>query len=177
MPDSLKAVFAKKTADFFKKKQDPSIFRKVRGEKTLDLAADSKTVQEEAMKKAEALLKSSNVFNNVPLTGASISPLNNIKLKAKERREDREKTAGRAWGEMPKVELTEELKADLKALQLRNFIYPNRFYKTNDSKKLPKYFQIGTVVTDKNDMRTERLTKKEAKGSLAQQFLKDDEAR
>ena len=26
-------------------------------------------------------------------------------------------------------------------------------------------------------MRTERLTKKEAKGSLAQQFLKDDEAR
>ena len=68
------------------------------------------------MKKAEALLKVSNVFNNVPLTGASISPLNNIKLKAKERREDREKTAGRAWGEMPKVELTEELKADLKAL-------------------------------------------------------------
>jgi hypothetical protein len=130
MPDSLKAVFAKKTADFSKKKQDPSIFRKVRGEKTLDLAADSKTVQEEAMKKAEALLKSSNVFNNVPLTGASISPLNNIKLKAKERREDREKTAGHAWGEMPKVELTEELKADLKALQLRNFIYPNRFYKT-----------------------------------------------
>jgi hypothetical protein len=177
MPDSLKAVFAKKTADFSKKKQDPSIFRKVRGEKTLDLAADSKNVQEEAMKKAEELLKSSNVFNNVPLTGASISPLNNIKLKAKERREDREKTAGRAWGEMPKVELTEELKADLKALQLRNFIYPNRFYKTNDSKKLPKYFQIGTVVTDKNDMRTERLTKKEAKGSLAQQFLKDDEAR
>ena len=116
MPDSLKAVFAKKTADFSKKKQDPSIFRKVRGEKTLDLAADSKTVQEEAMKKAEALLKASNVFNNVPLTGASISPLNNIKLKAKERREDREKTAGRAWGEMPKVELTEELKADLKAL-------------------------------------------------------------
>jgi hypothetical protein len=32
-------------------------------------------------------------------------------------------------------------------------------------------------VTDKNDMRTERLTKREAKGSLAEQFLKDDEAR
>lgn len=78
---------------------------------------------------------------------------------------------------MPKVELTEELKADLKALKLRNFIYPNRFYKTNDSKKLPQYFQIGTVVTDKNDMRTERLTKKEAKGSIAQQFLRDDEDR
>jgi len=78
---------------------------------------------------------------------------------------------------MPKVELTEELKADLKALKLRNFIYPNRFYKTNDSKKLPQYFQIGTIVTDKNDMRTERMTKKEAKGGIAQQFLKDDEAK
>jgi hypothetical protein len=38
------------------------------------------------------------------------------------------------------VELTEELKADLKALKLRNYIYPNRFYKTSDSKKLPKFF-------------------------------------
>ena len=100
--------------------------------------------------------------------------MNNIELKQKERRAQREATAGKAWGEMPKVELTEELKADLKALQLRNFIYPSRFYKTNDSKKLPQYFQIGTIVTDKNDMRTERLTKKEAKGSLAQQFLRDD---
>ena len=77
---------------------------------------------------------------------------------------------------MPKVELTEELKADLRALKLRNYIYPNRFYKTPDSKNLPQYFQIGTVVTDKNDMRTERLTKKQAKGSLAEQFLKDDQA-
>ena len=100
--------------------------------------------------------------------------MNNIELKQKERRAQREATAGKAWGEMPKVELTEELKADLKALQLRNFIYPSRFYKTNDSKKLPQYFQIGTIVTDKNDMRTARLTKKEAKGSLAQQFLRDD---
>jgi uncharacterized membrane protein YcgQ (UPF0703/DUF1980 family) len=78
---------------------------------------------------------------------------------------------------MPKVELTEELKADLKALKLRNFIYPSRFYKTNDSKKLPQFFQVGTIVTDKNDMRTERLTKKESKGGIAQQFLRDDEAK
>jgi hypothetical protein len=123
------------------------------------------------------MLKKNNIFANVPLTGGSLPPLNNIKLKQKERRAQREATAGKAWGEMPKVELTEELKADLKALKLRNFIYQNRFYKSNDSKQLPTYFQIGTIVTDKNDMRTERLTKKEAKGSLAEQFLKDDEAR
>ena len=78
-------------------------------------------------------------------------------------------TAGKAWGEMPKVELTEEIKADLKALKLRNQIYPNRFYKTNDSKKLPQYFQIGTIVAEKGDIvGIDRMTKKEARGSLAQ---------
>ena len=124
------------------------------------------------------LLQQHSLFKNVPVTGfQSLPPLNNVKLLQKERRAQREATAGKAWGEMPQVELTEELKADLKALKLRNYIYPNRFYKTSDSKKLPKFFQIGTIVTDKNDMRTERLTKKEAKGSLAEQFLKDDEAR
>ena len=77
---------------------------------------------------------------------------------------------------MPKVELTEEIKADLRAIKLRNFIYPKRFYKSNDSKNLPKYFQIGTIVEDKNDMPNERLTKREKKGRLAEQFLKDDES-
>ena len=69
---------------------------------------------------------------------------------------------------MPKQELTEELKADLRAIQLRNFIYPNRFYKSTDLKKLPKYFQIGTVVSDKNEPQNMRLTKKEQKGSIAE---------
>lgn len=145
--------------------------------KTLDNAADSATVEEQAIRKAEALLAKHNIFNTVSLTGGSIQPMNNIKLKQKERQAQREATTGKGWGDMPKVELTEELKADLKALKLRNFIYPSRFYKTNDSKKLPQFFQVGTIVTDKNDMRTERLTKKESRGGIAQQFLRDDEAK
>ena len=44
MPDSLKAVFAKKTIDFSFKESDPSLFRKVRDAKSLDVAADSATV-------------------------------------------------------------------------------------------------------------------------------------
>ena len=45
--------------------------------------------------------------------------------------------AGKSWGEMPKVELTEELKNDLRVIQLRNQIFPKRFYKNNDSEMLP----------------------------------------
>jgi len=41
---------------------------------------------------------------------------------------------------MPKVELTEELRNDLKAIKFRNQIFPKRFYKNNDSDNLPKYF-------------------------------------
>ena len=49
-------------------------------------------------------------------------------------------TAGKAWGNMPKVELTEELKADLRVLRLRKHIFPKRFYKKSDSDQLPTYF-------------------------------------
>ena len=76
---------------------------------------------------------------------------------------------------MKRVELTEELKADLRALRMRNQLFSDRFYKTNDSKKLPEYFQIGTIVDDPRNLGG-RLTKKERKGTLAQQFLGDDQA-
>ena len=87
-------------------------------------------------------------------------------------------TTGKAWGEMAKVELTEEVKADLRAIKLRNQIYKDRFYKNSEMKKLPEYFQIGTVA---DDPRTEgyygdRLSKKQRKGTIAEQFLADDEA-
>ena len=65
------------------------------------------------------------------------------------------------WGHMKKVELTDEVKADLRALKLRNQLFADRFYKTSDSKKLPEYFQIGTVVDDPRSLsgRKDRLTK------------------
>ena len=77
-------------------------------------------------------------------------------------------TAGKAWGEMPKVELTDELRNDLKAVMFRNQIFPKRFYKNNDSDKLPTYFQIGTIVDNSAGARKDRLTKKEQKKSIAQ---------
>ena len=59
---------------------------------------------------------------------------------------------------MPKVELTEEIKNDLRAIQYRAQVFPRRFYRNNDSKKLPEYFQIGTIVDD--GITANRLTKK-----------------
>ena len=77
-------------------------------------------------------------------------------------------TAGKNWGYMPKVELTEEIKRDLKAIQYRTHIFRDKFYKKNDSKKLPEFFQIGTVVDGPGDLPDERLKKRERKGGIAE---------
>lgn len=43
---------------------------------------------------------------------------------------------------MPATELTEERENDLKILQMRSVLNPKHFYKKNDLKVLPKYFQV-----------------------------------
>ena len=53
-------------------------------------------------------------------------------------------------------------------------MYKDKFFKRPDLKKLPKYFQIGTVVEDRTDPEDKRLTKKQKTGSIAEQFLKED---
>ena len=62
----------------------------------------SSNAKEDAMEKALKIFDQKNIFNKIPLNAKQISPLNNIKLKEKERKVEREQTAGKAWGEMPK---------------------------------------------------------------------------
>lgn len=38
--------------------------------------------------------------------------------------------------------MTEEIKNDLEVLQMRSVLDPKHFYKKNDLKVLPKYFQV-----------------------------------
>jgi hypothetical protein len=46
---------------------------------------------------------------------------------------------------MPATEVTDELKSDLEVLQMRSVLDPKHFYKKNDLKVLPKYFQVHPV--------------------------------
>lgn len=56
---------------------------------------------------------------------------------------ERQKTTGDGWFNMKAPELTEELKNDLKALQMRSAMDPKRFYKKNDREGFSKYVQVG----------------------------------
>ncbi|XP_070602601.1 deoxynucleotidyltransferase terminal-interacting protein 2 isoform X2 [Erythrolamprus reginae] len=95
----------------------------------------------------------------------------------KQRKKDRAKTTGDSWFGMKAPEMTEELKNDLKALQMRAAIDPKRFYKKNDRKGLPKYFQVGTIVDSPSDFYHARVPKKERKKTIVDELLADSEFR
>lgn len=54
---------------------------------------------------------------------------------------------------------------------MRSAIDPKRHYKKGESKSLPKYFQVGTVVESPLDFFSSRLAKRERKASLADELL------
>jgi len=46
---------------------------------------------------------------------------------------------------MKRPEITPEIKRDLQIIKLRNVLDPKRFYKKDDSKELPKYFEVNFI--------------------------------
>ncbi|KAJ1952473.1 hypothetical protein EC988_003537 [Linderina pennispora] len=91
---------------------------------------------------------------------------------------EREQTTGRKWFNMKAPVLTDAIKNDLRVLQLRGVLDPKRFYKKEAvGKKLPKYFEMGTVVEDASEFYSARLTRKERRGNLVDELLADKDAR
>lgn len=154
-----------------------SLFQKVstKGRET-DLRCTSQNLHEEQIKKANEMFEKNYMFRDVAIDAKKIKPLNSRVLDLKEKRRQDGMTAGKAWGDMAKVELTEEVKADLRALQHRNQIFPARHYKANDSKKLPEYFQIGTVVDDVRIAGNNVNKQRKKASSIAAQFLSEDQS-
>ena len=87
-------------------------------------------------------------------------------------------TAGAAWGHMRAPTITPELKRELLLVKMRGAIDPKRFYRSADGgKTLPKYFQMGTIVEGAGDSGSNRLTKRERKGSMLQELMSDETIR
>jgi len=97
------------------------------------------------------------------------------KQQQKERRKERKQTMGKKWYHMRAPEMTDDIKRDLEVLQMRNVLDPKRFYKHNDRKTLPKYFQMGTIMENSADYYSSRLTKKQRKQTLVDELLADAE--
>lgn len=104
--------------------------------------------------------------------GLFVPPVDPLKLN-KLARKQKDNTAGSKWFNLSAPTITPEIKKELQLLKLRGVVDPKRHYKADDSKGLPKYFQVGTVVGGPADFYSGRLTKKEQKSSLADELLSD----
>ncbi|KOC66023.1 Deoxynucleotidyltransferase terminal-interacting protein 2 [Habropoda laboriosa] len=95
------------------------------------------------------------------------------KLLQEQRRKERAKTKGKNWFNMGAPELTPEVKHDLQVIRMRSVLDPKHFYKKNDLKALPKYFQIGKVIDSPLDYYSGRLTNKERKRTIVDELMAD----
>lgn len=83
------------------------------------------------------------------------------------------KTKGSNWYNMPATELTDEVKRDLEIIQMRSVLDPKHFYKKNDLKALPKYFQVGKVESSPLDYYNERGERKNKKKTIVDELMAD----
>ncbi|KAL1925737.1 uncharacterized protein VTP21DRAFT_620 [Calcarisporiella thermophila] len=121
--------------------------------------------------KAEGSIASMNTLKRLEKSNGEQRPSN------KDMKEERGKTSGSSWFDMPKPDLTPELKRDLQVLKLRNVIDPKRHYKKEDTKTIPKYFQVGTIVEGPTEFYSSRMTRKERKRTIVDEVMGDGEMR
>ncbi|KAI0480554.1 Fcf2 pre-rRNA processing-domain-containing protein [Xylariaceae sp. FL0804] len=83
---------------------------------------------------------------------------------------------GPAWFNLPKTEMTPDLRRDLQLLRLRDVLDPKRHYKKDASKPaVPEYSQVGTIVAGPTDYFNARMTKKERKRTLLEEVLETED--
>nr|XP_033327949.1 deoxynucleotidyltransferase terminal-interacting protein 2 [Megalopta genalis] len=146
----------------------PKKGQKKKATKTLVILTKNKTPVEEALEKS--IIKPG--FEQLE----SVPPYELSKKKLqKERRKERAKTKGKDWFNMRAPEMTPEVRHDLQVLQMRSVLDPKHFYKKNDMKVLPKYFQIGKVIDSPMDYYSSRLSKKERKKTIVDELMADAE--
>ncbi|GAB1320096.1 Tryptophan--tRNA ligase, mitochondrial [Madurella fahalii] len=80
---------------------------------------------------------------------------------------------GSDWFNMPRTNLTPELKRDLQILRMRDVVAMGKQFFKRDSRKnfIPEYCQVGTIVAGATDGVNGRLTRKEKKRTIVEEVL------
>ncbi|KAI9836678.1 MAG: hypothetical protein M1819_001314 [Sarea resinae] len=97
---------------------------------------------------------------------------------AKERiKQEKKATAGSQWFNLPRTNLTPELKRDLQLLHMRSVLDPKRHYKKENGKtRAPEYSHIGTIVEGPTEFYSARLLNKDRKKTFVDEVLAGEEA-
>jgi hypothetical protein len=81
------------------------------------------------------------------------------------------------WWELPEQEITPEVRRELEIIKMRNFLNPKRFYKANDSKRLPSRFQFGTIISGAFESTKQDMTRAERRETIAGELMADRRTR
>ncbi|KAK2761402.1 hypothetical protein FQN54_001924 [Arachnomyces sp. PD_36] len=86
-------------------------------------------------------------------------------------------TAGSEWFDLPKTDLSAELKRDLQLLRMRSVLDPKRHYKKENGKgKAPEFSHVGTLVEGPTEFFTSRIAKKDRKRTFVDETLAAEES-
>ncbi|KAF1971875.1 nucleolus protein-like protein required for cell viability [Bimuria novae-zelandiae CBS 107.79] len=98
-----------------------------------------------------------------------------VQLK-KQKKEEKRATAGSDWFNLPRTEMTPELRRDLQLLKMRNVLDSKRHYKKSDSKSdVPAFSQVGTIIEGPTEFYSSRINKKDRHQTLVEEVLAQEE--
>lgn len=84
-------------------------------------------------------------------------------------------TAGPEWFDMPKTNLTTELKRDLQLIKMRSVLDPKRHYKKDNSKQLaPDFSQVGTIIEGPTEFFSARINNRDRKRTFVEEVMSDE---
>lgn len=85
---------------------------------------------------------------------------------------EKKATAGSSWFNLPRTDLTPELKRDLQLLKMRGILDPKRFYKKENGKSnMPEFSQVGTIIEGPTEYYNGRLQNKDRKKTFVEEVL------
>ncbi|KAF2841450.1 Fcf2-domain-containing protein [Patellaria atrata CBS 101060] len=86
--------------------------------------------------------------------------------------EEKKATAGPSWYNLPRTELTPELRRDLQLLKMRNVLDPHRHYKKENGRaEAPPFSQVGTIIEGPTEYFSARIQNKDRKRTLVDEVL------
>ncbi|KAI0887089.1 Fcf2-domain-containing protein [Annulohypoxylon maeteangense] len=148
---------------------------KCQGQDSKAVAIPSKSDVAKTSKPQASLLKSA------PLTSKDNAKSEELSVRIPEVRRSKQEMAvktdaGSSWFNLPKTDLTPELKKDLQLLRMRDVLDSKRFYRKDSSRSLvPEFSSVGTIVEGPTDFFNARLTKKERKRTLLEEVLETED--
>lgn len=90
--------------------------------------------------------------------------------------QEKKATAGSQWFNMPKTDLTPELRRDLQLLKMRNVLDPKRHYKKDNKKgDVPAFSQVGTIIEGATEFYSSRLKNKDRKQTMLEEVIAQEQ--